>query len=400
MSTVYKCNLRTHLKKRHQVQQPQIGEHYLDKSLENRKAIEELKEKCFIKRSNSNCKHLKCKKCGLVVSKHHICKLIHCLIHVSKETDVKWLYSCLLCPEERSYRSVNKANVVRRHMKNYHGIWKPERGIHYSDRSKQFSHIIKPMFDQCFKNAKGFTKQADFLQCKNITSASIIEKSNTFCNVLCVKCSICNVDIENVEKKKKCHIVKHLPDETKVRWLYECLVCKKTKCIYRCFMKKIMQRHIYNRHGRTAAPGVHYADLNHKYSKIITKLMAKCFASSSIIICCREITGIACTYCGVRYHESQWSDMRYHSLAHLPKESDTKWLFSCLLCTSKSIYYASISRHVISKHKITNPRVGKDFTDRRLECQSILRSFVIKCFPSDTWSRKEKLNKLEKECRY
>lgn len=329
---------------------------------------------------------------NVIVSNLDSCILAHSLVHLREESEVKWLHSCLLCPDEGSFRTMYKTDV-RRHIRNKHRLLKLKPRVHYLDCCKDFWLVIKVMRDQCFENAEGFVTPKDFLQrsptfSKNRLIASGHKKSY---NVIYIKCSICKLDVKLVDKEKRLHALKHLPDKTKIQWLYMCLICKKIKQQQYCSIffapssRCGILRHLNCKHRigvNSAKQNVHYVDRSHKYERIITNLEQKCFANSPTVVYCCENTGIACTYCGLRIGKNRLSQMQEHSLSHLPKETGIKWLLSCSSCPTKCVDYRYMNKHILLKHKIRNPQSGKHFIDKRPGYKSKMKKFVLKCFPS------------------
>lgn len=91
-----------------------------------------------------------------------------------------------------------------------------------------------------------------------------------------IQCALCELEISFSHKKK--HSLKHVPENTDIKWLFRCLVCSESSCVQSLYFDTVVEKHIPKKHFiKIPQLGVHYVNKNDEYKEDILAVYRLCF---------------------------------------------------------------------------------------------------------------------------
>lgn len=144
--------------------------HYLDKRERSKSFIEKETYECFrvkkiennkkvsiIKKTNERytSEKVSCKLCDVLVTNFKSRMSKHASSHIKSETQLDWLFKCLKCTGDATYKGFTY-DAVWNHLRHVHHEPKPKLNIHYLDVSNDKANIkiVLNVIKMCFPNYK------------------------------------------------------------------------------------------------------------------------------------------------------------------------------------------------------------------------------------------------------
>lgn len=283
--TMYKLSLRKHFVSFHNTVKPVSGSNYIDRMDEVFYTIGEMVNICFAgqipyskelqyktPKSNGHVTQSpkNCLKCGMSISKLLCRRMSHTIKHLKMSHQIDWVYKCLLCHSNDPLKTLHYNSVIS-HIMRIHSISRSDCtiGVHYQSRRNEFYPLIKLEMEECFKHTIHSLGSIN----TTIGKKKIQKLTHE------TECKVCNASVINRSYHMKDHASIHIKYETKIRNLFECLMCSKKEWS----SEKNIRGHIYRvHHVVKAKQDVHYLNNTNQYKKQLELLYKKCFPDYNI----------------------------------------------------------------------------------------------------------------------
>lgn len=369
--------MRRHVRLTHHVKRPVANLHYI-KDEQFDQIIEEMLTKCFTgsnkyadSANSANTVNsavviptklcfVRCQKCRQMVTSSK--QKDHVKQHIAEQGDLNRLMMCLFCTEGDNFKTL-RYPAMKNHLLDTHQINEPCADKNYTlGRLATTAMDFKKLFNQCFGVVNSAAVTVKRVRRRKVKSKKKIKQG-------LVKCHQCRKLTKNNYECMKSHSLQHLRQKRVVKYLFDCLECRKEENRISTFLLAASVRsHLKTQHNiKSPQKGEHFTDERNKFREIIIAEMNKNFRTGSLKKKFNYGSCLQCQQCD-KWIRNNPECFKSHSVYHLKENGILDYIYQCLECrkgdqSTTFMQNANVRRHLKVYHKIKYPLNGEHFTD-------------------------------------